>query len=661
MVKQELYIDGQLVDLGANFKAIPITFAMNEIGNTLQFQGNGSRSLTLPFTTNNNKIFGNANIVQSITNSWSIIHNCTYLENGLPIIENGNCTLETASSGYEIIISDGITNLADALDGLSIRSLNYDDLEYFWNFQNVKTRANNSTGVVCGQAYIWSQNVVSPTIVYDTERQLPAVYLHTIIERIFSESGYHIEGDILTNPHYLSMAIPLIDLQLDDTGRKLNGAKFDNGSLSTMSNNSSTSIPSEKQVHFTKMNYVSGHADTTDTSVQSILVTNSYLGAVQTATFIGELSTFTVPYSGEFDIEVKVDYTARDLKIWICKEGGQGLIMIDETIISHASSTQALKAIYHTNTFSKNDRIFVVIVDKLTTDSINDVYLKIEPKNIEQTQNTTYGQLLRLGVNLPDIKQFELLKFLVSFFALTPRYDKARKTLELLSFNAIHENIPNARDWSNKLDASRGIQTVSRLGNFAQINKMVWKNEDGIPSFYGDSEFTIDNKTLPKEQDVFKAPFSPCLSKKMKYENTAVLPYWKENPTFDDDGLSSVTNEFSSISPRIILTDTIDTINYQGSDGNEDINQVKRFYFLHPHKAFDMNWNHSKVNYYPKLIEMLQDLRVVTARFNLTSADVSNFDHYVPVYIDHFGAYFYVNQIRDYIQGIPTTVELIRL
>ncbi len=58
---------------------------------------------------------------------------------------------------------------------------------------------------------------------------------------------------------------------------------------------------------------------------------------------------------------------------------------------------------------------------------------------------------------------------------------------------------------------------------------------------------------------------------------------------------------------------------------------------------------------------MLNEHKSVVAKFNLTINDVSDFDHMIPVYIEKYGAYFYVNIVKEFMKGKLTEVQLIRM
>ena len=68
-----------------------------------------------------------------------------------------------------------------------------------------------------------------------------------------------------------------------------------------------------------------------------------------------------------------------------------------------------------------------------------------------------------------------------------------------------------------------------------------------------------------------------------------------------------------------------------------------------------------KLNHYSEFQNALTDAVKLTALFDLSAVDVVDFDHFIPVYIDRFDGFFYVNRIIDFIDGRPSKVELIKI
>jgi len=59
---------------------------------------------------------------------------------------------------------------------------------------------------------------------------------------------------------------------------------------------------------------------------------------------------------------------------------------------------------------------------------------------------------------------------------------------------------------------------------------------------------------------------------------------------------------------------------------------------------------------------VLGDVRFIEdAEIYLTPKDIQDYDPFTPVYIDYFGAYFYVNKIKNFVSGKLTKVDLVKI
>ena len=68
------------------------------------------------------------------------------------------------------------------------------------------------------------------------------------------------------------------------------------------------------------------------------------------------------------------------------------------------------------------------------------------------------------------------------------------------------------------------------------------------------------------------------------------------------------------------------------------------------------------LNYYnPFYSQMLVKYRKLTLYIVLDSYNIQQFQPLVPVYLDQFGAYFFVNKIDGFKENYLTKVELVRL
>jgi hypothetical protein len=108
---------------------------------------------------------------------------------------------------------------------------------------------------------------------------------------------------------------------------------------------------------------------------------------------------------------------------------------------------------------------------------------------------------------------------------------------------------------------------------------------------------------------------------------------------------------------------TPDTIVY--TDGTTSIgtgtNGVPMAYFSDPLEPYNLTGQYLLSAYYPELINMLINLKLVECYIRLTDADISKLNFLTLKYIKHFGNYFYLNMVEDYVSNQSTKAQLIRM
>jgi hypothetical protein len=67
-------------------------------------------------------------------------------------------------------------------------------------------------------------------------------------------------------------------------------------------------------------------------------------------------------------------------------------------------------------------------------------------------------------------------------------------------------------------------------------------------------------------------------------------------------------------------------------------------------------------NYRPLQENILSDVRYITgAQFALNKLDIESLSPYIPIYVEAFGAMFYVNKINNYLPNTLVSVDLIKI
>jgi hypothetical protein len=253
--------------------------------------------------------------------------------------------------------------------------------------------------------------------------------------------------------------------------------------------------------------------------------------------------------------------------------------------------------------------------------------------------------------------------------------DEAEKVVHAYTMQRLYDRIAagEAVDWSGRATRDTGASTGFTLGNYARENIIAYeKNEkDGITD---QASFIIDSEVPAATKELFKLGIEAGKDLTVRgypvlaggaLEVAASIPLVElKLPSEDEEeeeeepshniGRYLPNATYPTIKPHLLmLTDR--TVKVWATSA-----------------AVVAVYDYPVANHVParQLVEagyailqerMLRHARVVEAAFLLTPEDVERFDPSVPVYVGKYGAYFYVNRIKNFEMGRLTACELIRL
>src|SRR6185312_2102692 len=247
-----------------------------------------------------------------------------------------------------------------------------------------------------------------------------------------------------------------------------------------------------------------------------------------------------------------------------------------------------------------------------------------------KAQEVQYGQTIQCERIFPDISQKDLLKDILQRFGIICQTDNTNRTISFNSLRDIVNNIPKAKDWSSKC-VNQGKQVTFRLGNYAQVNYMKYKEDEGVlPLEFADSQISIADTTLPATGNLFESQFAPTLNR--PFYGGTIAQILKIDPKSDSSDFSISTQPRILVDQKFNLMSIGKTITL--TDGNTADNVVINDwisvpYFYKPDGAYnlcfgDMPSNISqplpglKTKYYPELQKVLQQIKKVTRYLLLT-------------------------------------------
>lgn len=650
MQKIQLYLNDEPVELSDD-TPIALTFQINNLAEVKNQQGNTSNQFKIPLTARNRAILGFPADTPVTNEKPYRKYAAKVIQDGIEIIPNGFAEIRQTDEQFaDLAVLSGNVDFFDLLIGkIYDMSAQFAKYEHVWNLQNAFNSQNKTDGWIWPIVdYGYFTGEVNEVI--DVRYQRPAFFLHTAIEEICALTGFEVKGKMLDLPMYKKLLVAFAndEFQHGDTYTAENG-----GFSSKVKKTSNQAMPKntlQAPVTFTQI--------LNDPSLSYNPATSEY-----TAKEIVSVKA-TVKYSLEnTDTYVGGSTPATHIKVQKFSNGQ----WTDVGENSHANTLPAGTVQYfYDKTLSVETDL--VVGDKLrvlwrhspSTDRIKGVIYSGATFAVENvSQNVLFKQKVQCERIFPDITQKELLKDTFQRFGIICSTDNNRRVINFAQFKEIVENIPVAKDWSDKM-IDQGKTVYFQLGDYARVNYMNYAEDETVKTGYGNSKIIIDDETLAAENVLIESKFA------------ATQPSLWNGIACAKIGMIEIVNsekQFNiSVSPRILIDEKINlgslgkTATF--TDGQSSLSTtgtVSIPYFNKDDGSENLSWDYLRETHYEELEHVLHRCKKIVRYFNLNAIDIYELDLLIPVYLRQEGAYFYINKIDSYIKGKPTKVELVRL
>lgn len=701
MNQLQLYIDDQLVDFNDD-SPIALTFQINNLAEVQNQQGNTSNQFKLPLTQRNRQILGFPDDIAFTTNAPYTQYPARLLQDGLEIIPYGVAELTNIEQdNANITVLSGNVDFFDAIDGKLYdmgdstsqwtnygKNMVWQSYDHTWNVQNAATSQTKTEGwiyPVIDYGYINGQDLTSPIDVHNLR---PGFFIKSAIDLLLQSAGYKGKGTLLDDPLY-----PLLICQFSN-GSWDHGTDYQN--QPDVSGLIASKQTTEPLLHPDPNHGADGLFawDTilSDPSKQfsGTLFTSQKTNAVKvTLTFPHvKLNGRITPADDPSSLEVYIYYrdpgfpaisdTPLTSVSFAYNGGEQGPGNPNGWVRDHGtkgSSITGHQDMYNTvvsceTTLPANGGIFIGYAFKGLTPSYAIIYPGVELAIESQNTTVQFGQTVQCERIFPDISQKDLLKDTLQRFGIICQTDNATRTVSFNSLRDIVNNIPVAKDWTGKC-INQGKQISFKLGNYAQVNYMKYKEDDNVlPKDFANAQININDTTLPATTDLFESQFAPTLNRPFFIGQIAQIKM------IDN---TSDSNDFTiGVSPRILVdqkTNLPPGKKVTFTDGTTQIevnDQISTPYFYKPEGDYNLCFCDMpgtanatmpglKSKYYPELQKVLTQTKKVIRYFLLTPRDILELDLLVPVYLQQDNAYYYVNKIDSWRKGQPCKVEMVKL
>ena len=244
------------------------------------------------------------------------------------------------------------------------------------------------------------------------------------------------------------------------------------------------------------------------------------------------------------------------------------------------------------------------------------------------SQNPLIGYRVKTYDNLPDMSQLELFRTFWTMLGIYFTPDSFKQILNSFYIKDLNEF--QSIDWSEKFIIN-SEKISNNIGSYAQINDLMYTNDESVASNLGEDSFVINNENIKNRSVAVTLPFGASFDTVLDAFDMADLKI------YNDDTRESYDFDFSE---RVLFYYEDSGVSYS--------------------KFIDLDWKNLRSKFYDGLFDSLKRTRVIQADFNLTKLDVISFDFTKLIYIEEFQSYFYVLPISQFRPNRKTKVTLLQ-
>ena len=594
----------------------PMSYQANNIAELENRQANYSLRIKLPFSDKNCQIFGYSNDPTVVTDFPYDTHECRLFSNGFALAGRGALLkLLRVSDGFECQILSGI---ADFFTMLKNRQMSSIDLGYAIRQDSADLRGGND---------IYRTPIA--TFWRDGDRQfsntggvvLPVVYVEKVMNEICEQNRFEL--------------IHNLDGKWNDYTTNICDLVASTGALA------------EREM----------------SDFRGFLSSDIKIDDSNSLSFSGSANRY-LNYSSRFDGDITLDLSGRVIRRAAGNTGYNLCITIDrqingafnERIVEYVVLVEKdvphdfniARSVNLSTNHTLNISVDILPSEPTTIDGAFDMAFSFRYFNSPDVA-TPIGGRLRLARSLGFEMQFDYFKAIVQALGLTVQVDNANKRVYAFTMEKVYDNKQYALDWTDKLH-TKNTSFEFTLGDYAQSNylRMVENEADEVRD---SGLFLIKNKTLQQWKDLFTLPFESGREYASNVIGLEMVFDMANIPLFSRDEENKIT--FSAGKPHLLK-----------KVGQEWLGD--NFYLANHVPAQEL------IDvFYPRLVDMLDAAKVFEVYLNLNDEDIDRYNQvhaeancpyaFIPVYLQQFGRYFYINKIQNYVSGRLTKCELVKL
>lgn len=640
MENYKLYIEDlggtwHIADLGNEKPAM--NYQVNNLAELKDRQADYSQALKMPFTQINCRIFGYANEFDVVTDIPYRKLNCRLLCNDTPIAGKGSyLILDRVTDKFEVRILSGNADLFESMKAIKMENVYYDHIQHYDTaVLATDIQANDVFYGVCEFDKLGKHLTIQGANFF-TKYSLPFVKIKALVEYLLSDylNGYTLQTDVPLRME--EEALRIGNYQKDGASfNPYNKANATDGQTITINAGQTIELklaPAMVLSEGGNKYYFKSPHDLTFMAATTVNVDSDTTLLLRT--YINGILAGSASLNGTWG-RVVDHFDAQFISI----ENPQTPVVLNQ------GDDYELK-ITLTNQTATNENI-----NYSTSTTITDT-AHINPDK----QDVPIGGLIPVARNLGFNTVFDVVKYFLQLYGLVPYIDRENKILYAYTFNHIQSLKPQAKDWSTKLNS--GTKNFGyTLDGYAKQNYISLKENSQGKIEKG--SFSINNDKLKNEATLFELP-----TKSAGMVGTTLPVVTIVN--IDDIDIDENGNP-------IFDTKTPVCISYTEAGFGQNVNvafepglqsSVKELPDLYP-----LDMNRIINTYYSGLVNILTNAKITEDDFVLTDKDIEEYKLvrngvpgcFIPVYIQKYGAYFYVNKIKNFVSGSLTKCELIKI
>ena len=262
-----------------------------------------------------------------------------------------------------------------------------------------------------------------------------------------------------------------------------------------------------------------------------------------------------------------------------------------------------------------------------------------------------FGDEYTVGINLPDIKQLDILKFVAAITNSLVDIEDGTNNVIFTKFEDVANSVITTQDYSDKVET---VKIKSYHPKLSQNNYLNYDNDNEVDETLAQGNLQITgNDTLKQSSEFYKAPFSASGNESWLYANSIDMEIGRYP-------IIKVWNEvFNSVKGRIFRLKPQATSIYIGTSGDPTNQAAAKFvaYFANLQYFSELGYLSNYLDYKA----MMEDYKACEVLANMTGTDFKAINLYKSLYIEQEGAYFFILSVNDFIQGKKTKLSLLKL